>query len=126
MKKINKVNFPNFQRSVRFKKLNANNASAKELFTRIGNLRLRIAFIRGDSSFKLNDYSYLYDNVARLDSNTKNGIVLNNDTDAWMAYHKMTRKHYLYKNLKIWGKINKVNFPHFCEVTAIQLLNAIP
>lgn len=29
---------------IRLVKLNANNASAKELLTRIGNLRLRIAF----------------------------------------------------------------------------------
>lgn len=87
---------------VRFIKLNANNASARELLTRIGNLRLRIAFIKGDSQIPLNNYSYLYDNVRDLDSNTKNGIDLSDDQNAWLNYHKMTRKQYLYKNLKIW------------------------
>lgn len=87
---------------VRFTRLNANNGSAKELLTRIGNLRLRIAFIKGDSQIPLNDYSYLYENVIRLDSNPKNKINLVDDEHAWLNYHKMTRKHYLYKNLKIW------------------------
>lgn len=87
---------------VRIVKLNQNNGSAKELLTRIGNLRLRIAFVRGDSSYPLNDYSYLYDNVEKLSSNKKNGINLTEDQMAWINYHKMTRKHYLYKNLKIW------------------------
>lgn len=87
---------------VKLTKLNANNASAKEILTRIGNLRLRIAFIRGDSQINLNDYSYLYDNVYKLDTNNKNKIDLSDDRSAWLNYHKMTRKHYLYKNLKIW------------------------
>lgn len=87
---------------VRFTRLNANNGSAKELLTRIGNLRLRIACIRGDSNIPLNNYAYLYDNVFELESNKKNYIDLRTDDKAWLNYHKMTRKHYLYKNLKIW------------------------
>lgn len=89
---------------IRFVKLNANNASAKEILTRIGNLRLRIAAVRGDSFNEsvLNKYNTLYDNVETLTSNTKNGINLTEDQMAWINYHKMTRKQYLYKNLKIW------------------------
>ena len=87
---------------IRFTKLNANNASAQELMTRIGNLRLRIACIRGDTNININNYDYLYDNVVKLESNTKNGIDLTSDLNAWRAYHRMTRKQYLYKNLKIW------------------------
>ena len=87
---------------IRFTMLNANNASAKELMTRIGNLRLRIACIRGDSQIPINNYHYLYDNVVKLESNKKNFIDLTSDLNAWRAYHRMTRKQYLYKNLKIW------------------------
>ena len=87
---------------IRFTKLNANNGSAKEILTRLGNLRLRIAFVKGDNALNLNDYSYLYDNVLKSESYPKNNINNSNDLNAWLNYHKMTRKHYLYKNLKIW------------------------
>ena len=87
---------------IKFKMLNANNASAKELKTRIGNLRLRIACIRGDSQIPINNYRYLYDNVVQLETNKKNFIDLTDDTFTWKNYHYMTRKQYLYKNLKIW------------------------
>lgn len=91
-----------FKGHIRFTKLNANNGSAKELLTRIGNLRFRIACIRGDSNISLNNYSYLYDNVFELESNKKNYIDLRTDDKVWLNYHKMTRKQYLYKNLKMW------------------------
>lgn len=89
---------------IRFIRLNANNGHARELLTRIGNLRLRIAVCRGDSmnSTILNKYNEMYDNVEVLTSNTKNGIKLTDDLSAWNAYHKMTRRQYVYKNLKIW------------------------
>lgn len=89
---------------IRFIKLDANNASALELLTRIGNLRLRIACCRGDAmnATMLNKYNEIYDNVESLASNTKNGIKLSDDLSAWNAYHKMTRRQYAYKNLKIW------------------------
>lgn len=87
---------------IRFTKLNANNGSAKEVLTRIGNLRLRIAAVRGDSNYPLNDYSYLYDNVLDSETYPKNKINMSNDQNAWLNYHKMTRKQYLYKNLKMW------------------------
>lgn len=90
--------------SITFKRLNANNASALELLTRIGNLRLRIACVRGESINPnvLNKYNDLYDNVEVDNSNTKNGINLSDDLSAWSAYHVMTRRQYAYKNLKIW------------------------
>ena len=91
-----------FKGFIRFMMQDANNASAKEIATRIGNLRLRIACIRGDSNIPLNNYDYLYDNVVKLESNNKNYIDLTNDEKTWRAYHNMTRKQYLYKNLKIW------------------------
>ena len=89
---------------IRFVKLNQNNGSAKEILTRIGNLRLRIACVRGDSfnESALNKYNTLYDNVEVLASNNKNGINLTEDQMAWINYHKMTRKQYQYKNLKMW------------------------
>ncbi len=89
---------------VKFTKLNANNGHARELLTRIGNLRLRIAVCRGDTmnTTTLNKYNELYDNVEVLTSNTKNGIKLSDDISAWKAYHNMTRRQYAYKNLKIW------------------------
>ncbi len=87
---------------IRFTRLNANNGSAKELLTRLGNLRLRIAFVRGDNVLNINDYAYLYDNVLKSESYPKNNINNSDDLNAWLNYHKMTRKHYLYKNLKIW------------------------
>lgn len=89
---------------IKFTRLNANNGSAKELLTRIGNLRLRFAVVRGDSfnDSVLNKYNTLYDNVEILASNAKNGINLSDDQKAWNAYHNMTRRQYLYKNLKIW------------------------
>lgn len=85
-------------------KLNANNGHARELLTRLGNLRLRIAVCRGESMTPtlLNKYNEFYDNVEVLTSNTKNGIKLSDDGSAWKAYHKMTRRQYAYKNLKIW------------------------
>lgn len=99
---------------IRFTKLNANNASAKEILTRIGNLRLRIAAVRGDSNYNLNDYANLYDNVLKSESYPKNNINTSNDQNTWTNYHKMTRKQYLYKNLKIftvkkwkWNRWNK-------------------
>ncbi len=84
--------------------LNANDGHARELLTRIGNLRLRIAVCRGESMTPtiLNKYNELYDNVDVLTSNNKNGIKLSDDGSAWKAYHKMTRRQYAYKNLKIW------------------------
>lgn len=87
---------------IRFTMLNANNASAKELMTRIGNLRLKIACIRGDTNYNINDYRYLNDNIIQLETNKKNFIDLTTDVNAWKNYHYMTRKQYLYKNLKIW------------------------
>ena len=87
---------------IRLSMLNANNASAKELKTRIGNLRLRIACIRGDTNYNINDYRYLNDNIIQLETNKKNFIDLTDDVNAWKNYHYMTRKQYLYKNLKIW------------------------
>ena len=79
---------------IRSVKLNQNNGSAKEILTRIGNLRLRIACVRGDSFNEsvLNKYNTLYDNVEILASNTKNGINLSEDQMVWINYHKMTRK----------------------------------
>ena len=90
--------------SITVKRLNNNNASALEVLTRIGNLRLRIACSRGDTmnAALLNKYNEFYDNVEVDGSNTKNGIRLNNDLAAWNAYHIMTRRQYAYKNLKIW------------------------
>lgn len=99
---------------IRFTKLNANNGSAKEILTRIGNLRLRIAAVRGDSNYNLNDYANLYDNVLKSESYPKNKINTSTDQNTWTNYHKMTRKQYLYKNLKIftvkkwkWSRWNK-------------------
>lgn len=89
---------------VNFRKLNNNNASALEVLTRTGNLRLRIAVSRGDTmnATLLNKYDEFYDNVEIDTTNKKNGIKLLNDMAVWNAYHLMTRKQYAYKNLKIW------------------------
>lgn len=85
------------------KKLNNNNASALEVLTRIGNLRLRIACCRGESmnANLLNKYNEFYDNVV-VDASKPSGIRLTNDESLWKAYHLMTRRQYAYKNLKIW------------------------
>lgn len=86
-----------------FNMLNANNGHARELHSRIGNLRLRIACVRGEMTpTTLNKYNEIYDNVETLASNTKNGIKLSDDILTWKAYHNMTRRQYAYKNLKIW------------------------
>lgn len=89
--------------SITIKKLNNNRASALEVLTRIGNLRLRIACCRGESmnATMLNKYNELYDNV-EVDASKPTGIKLLNDEAAWNAYHIMTRRQYAYKNLKIW------------------------
>lgn len=93
-----------FKGYVLFKMLNANNGHARELYSRIGNLRLRIAVCRGESITPdtLNKYNELYDNVEFDIQNTKNGIKLRDDLYTWKAYHNMTRRQYAYKNLKIW------------------------
>lgn len=89
---------------IKFNKLNANDGHARELKTRIGNLRLRIACVRGESINPdvLNKYNEFYDNVQALGSNNKNYIKLTDDESTWKAYHLMTRRQYAYKNLKIW------------------------
>lgn len=86
-----------------FKKLNNNNASALEVLTRLGHLRLRIACCRGESmnTTLLNKYNEFYDNV-EVDASKPSGIRLINDESLWKAYHLMTRRQYAYKNLKIW------------------------